>query len=230
MIIGGIQKSSLIDFPSKISCVLFTAGCNFHCPYCHNPELVSPPFEPLDLESIFEFLSRRRSLLDGVVITGGEPTLHSDLDVFCDRIKHLGFSIKLDTNGSQPERIRSLINTGCIDYIAMDVKTLPENYSPHLARISPEPLYQSIRLIKTSGIRHEFRTTCAPPFVDAEIILKIARLIEGADLFVLQTANIDKSILKPDFFIPYDQAFKKYSDLVHFQQTAAPYLKSIQLR
>lgn len=229
MIIGGIQKTSLIDFPSTISCVLFTAGCNFHCPYCHNPELVVPPFETLDLESIFDFLIRRQSLLDGVVITGGEPTLHPDIEAFCNRIKDLGFSIKLDTNGSRPESIRSLINSGCIDYIAMDVKTQPENYSPHIAHISPEALYQSIQLIKNSGIRHEFRTTCAPPFVDAEIILNIARIIEGADLFVLQAASIDQKVLNPGFFIPHDQPFKR-AGMEHFQQTAAPYLKNIQIR
>lgn len=230
MIIGGIQKNSLIDFPSKISCVLFTAGCNFHCPYCHNPELVRPPFTHLHLEGLFDFLENRKALLDGVVITGGEPTLHRDLPEFCDRIKHLGFAIKLDTNGSHPEILRTLIKSGRIDYIAMDIKTLPENYFPHISQDTPvKSFYETIRIIKSSGIGHEFRTTCAPPFVDAKIIESIARIIKGADLFVLQKAELDPSILNPAFFESYDQFFDT-RDLTHFQQIAAPFLKKILVR
>ncbi|PIP40536.1 MAG: anaerobic ribonucleoside-triphosphate reductase activating protein [Desulfobacterales bacterium CG23_combo_of_CG06-09_8_20_14_all_51_8] len=168
--------------------------------------------------------------MDGVVITGGEPTLHADLPEFCDRIKRLGFLIKLDTNGSSPDMIRSLFETRKIDYIAMDVKTLPENYPPHIAKnIPPETLYESIQIIKTSGISHEFRTTCAPPFVNTEIIGKIARIIEGADLFVLQKATIDRAILTPAFFVPYDRSFTP-QELSRFQQAAAPFLKKILIR
>jgi len=230
MILGGIQKNSLIDFPSKISCVIFTAGCNFDCPYCHNPELVNPPFTTIDPEDIFAFLKKRKFLLDGVVITGGEPTLQKDLFAFCKKIKSLGFPIKLDTNGSHPKIIQPLIKNKLIDYIAMDFKTLPEQYSPHIVRkIHPETILESIHLIKDSKIPHEFRTTCVKPFVDAEIIEKIAQIINGADLFVLQNANISNSILHPDFFQNYDWKFKK-EELTSFQKIALPFVKKTMIR
>ncbi|MBC2716795.1 MAG: anaerobic ribonucleoside-triphosphate reductase activating protein [Desulfobacteraceae bacterium] len=230
MIIGGIQKNSLIDFPSKISCVIFTAGCNFDCPYCHNPELVNPPFTTINPEEIFAFLKKRKFLLDGVVITGGEPTLQQNLPDFCDQIKTLGFPIKMDTNGSRPEVIHSLIKKNLIDYIAMDIKTLPEKYSPHIAQnIHPDAILESIHSIKNSKIPHEFRTTCVKPFVDADIIFKITRIIEGADLFVLQKANICNSILHPEFFQNYDWKFV-VEDITSFQKIASPFVKKTMIR
>lgn len=230
MIIGGIQKTSLIDFASKISCVLFTAGCNFDCPYCHNPELVNAPFTPIAQEEIFAFLEKRQSLLDGVVITGGEPTLHKDLPAFCEKIKSLGFLLKLDTNGSRPEILRSLIKNRQVDYIAMDVKTLPDHYFPDIAQhTSAETILESIHLIRNSGISHEFRTTCVKPFVTADIIQKIAHLIHGADLFVLQQAAIGDTVLHPDFFDTFDWKIKP-SELKSFQHLAAPFVKKVSIR
>lgn len=230
MIIGGILKNSLIDFPAKISCVLFTAGCNFDCPYCHNPELVTPPFTSIDPEEIFAFLKKRKSLLDGVVITGGEPTLHTDLAAFCEKLKSLDYPVKLDTNGSQPHVVRALIQSRLIDYIAMDIKTTPENYAPHIAKkIDPDAILESIRLIKTASIAHEFRTTCVQPFVDAGKIMQIARLINGADLFVLQTANIGQSVLHPDFFT--DKNWKVTNEeIISFQKIAAPFTGKTVIR
>jgi len=233
MIIGGIQKNSLIDFPSKICCVLFTAGCNFDCPYCHNPELVKPPFTAMDTEEIFIFLNKRKSLLDGVAITGGEPSLHKDLPDFCEQIKALGYPIKIDTNGSRPEVIAFLIKNSLIDYIAMDIKTLPENYSPHIVpNIDPAVILKSIYLIKNSGIPHEFRTTCAKPFINAVIIDKIARLIEGADLHVLQKVNISNTILHPDFFENPDNTDSKFStnEIESLQKRVLPYVKKSMIR
>ncbi len=230
MVIGGIQKTSLIDFPAKISCVIFTAGCNFDCPYCHNAELVSPPFTTIiDPEDIFAFLAKRKNLLDGVVITGGEPTLQQNLPEFCDRIKSLGFPIKMDTNGSRPDIIQSLLETNRIDYIAMDIKTLPEKYSPSFSNIIPNKIYDSIHIIKNSGKAHEFRTTCVKPFADDNIISQISRIIEGADLYVLQKANIDKSILHPYFFENRDWNFDM-EELTYFQKTAAASVKKVSIR
>lgn len=230
MIFGGIQKTSLIDFPSKISCVLFTAGCNFHCPYCHNPELVRPPFAPLSLDEIFDFLKKRAGLLDGVVITGGEPTLHADLPDFCDQIKAMGFLIKLDSNGSHPKILRTLIQSRRVDYIAMDIKTVPENYAPHLtSRIPPEDLYESIDLIKRSGLAHEFRTTCVSPFVNLDIIEKIARIAQGADRFVLQQGVITPSVLNPEFFENPDFSHSS-PDLLRFQEILRPFVTKISIR
>ena len=233
MIIGGIQKNSLIDFPSKICCVLFTAGCNFDCPYCHNPELVKPPFTPVDLEEIFVFLDKRKSLLDGVAITGGEPTLQKDLPDFCTQIKSLGYPIKIDTNGSRPKVIENLIRNNLVDYIAMDIKTRPDNYAPYIARnIDPKDICDSVYLIKPSGFPHECRTTCANPFVTALIIDQIARLIEGADLHVLQKVNISDAILHPDFFATPDRIDSKFSadEMTAFQKALLPYVKNSLIR
>ena len=134
MRIGGLQKNSLIDYPGKVSCVLFLSGCNFDCPYCHNPDLVRGslschPF--LDEKAVYEFLKRRKRFLDGVVISGGEPTLNKNLFRLCEKIKQIGYPLKLDTNGSQPQVIKRLINEGLVDYIAMDIKTDPLHYSPY---------------------------------------------------------------------------------------------------
>jgi len=134
MVLGGIQKNSLIDYPGKISCVIFVAGCNFRCPYCHNPSLVEPhegthKFE-IEEEEVFSFLDSRRAFLEGVVVSGGEPTLQPDIVPFCDRIKQMGYPLKLDTNGSRPEVIEHLIRNDLVDDIAMDIKTLPNSTVP----------------------------------------------------------------------------------------------------
>jgi pyruvate formate lyase activating enzyme len=230
MIIGGIQKNSLIDFPAKICCVIFTAGCNFDCPYCHNPELVKPPYTPINPEEIFAFLNKRKSLLDGVAITGGEPTLQKDLPEFCEQIKSIGIPIKIDTNGSRPKVIEFLLKNRLIDYIAMDVKTLPENYSPHIAQnILPADILQSIQLIKNSDIPHEFRTTCVKPFINEDIIYKIARIIKDADLFVLQKANIQNTVLHPDCFENQDSTFSA-DEIESFKKIVMPYVKKAMIR
>jgi pyruvate formate lyase activating enzyme len=204
MRIGGIQKNSLIDFPQKISCVVFASGCNFDCPYCHNPELAMPPEDSclLDAEAIVSFLKKRKSFLDGVVISGGEPTLQKELFNFCRQIKTIGYPVKLDTNGSNPQVIRQLIDQQLIDYIAMDVKTDPNRYAPLITKVmDPAAIRSSIRIIMDSGIAHEFRTTCVKPIVDETGIHTIAQLIQGADLFVLQKVQFHQNpVLHPEFF------------------------------
>lgn len=201
MIIGGLQKSSLIDYPGMVSCVLFLAGCNFKCPYCHNPDLVRGDLlSPMDIGDIYTFLQRRESLLDGVVISGGEPTLQSDLLSLCQIIKGLGYSVKLDTNGSHPEAIEMLLDKGVLDYIAMDIKTDPPGYSLFFQKNGhPEDILDSIHIVKGSGIPHEFRTTCVKPFVDRQTVGHISRLIDGSMLYALQRFN-PKTVLHPDFF------------------------------
>jgi pyruvate formate lyase activating enzyme len=230
MIIGGIQKTSLIDFPAKICCVIFTAGCNFACPYCHNPELVKPPFETINPEEIFVFLEKRKSLLDGLTITGGEPTLQNDLSEFCEKVKSFGFPIKIDTNGSRPKVIEFLIKNNLVDYIAMDIKSLPDKYAPHIAKnVDPANILESVRVIKKSGIPHEFRTTCVKPFVTAEIIHEIGRLTSRADLFVLQKASFKNTILHPAFFENIDARFSD-DEIDSFQKSVSSYVKKTIIR
>ncbi len=230
MILGGIQKNSLIDYPAKISCVVFTAGCNFRCPYCHNPNLVIPPFQRMDTEAVLAFILRRKSLLDGVVITGGEPTLQEDLLEFCQTLQDMGLPVKLDTNGSHPQVVKALLADRLINYIAMDIKTLPENYPAYLApSLDPKNISASIQLILESGLPHEFRTTCVNPFVDEQIIGKLARLLQGADLFAFQNATINSDVLNPDFF--HDKEWKiSETRLNAFASIAAPFVKSTLIR
>jgi len=199
---GGIQKNSLIDYPGKVSCVLFVAGCNFNCPYCHNPDLargVPPSADRVRLETAFEFLENRRGLLEGVVLSGGEPTLEPRLVEICKRIQSLGYPVKLDTNGSRPDTLVRLFEAGCIDYVAMDLKAPPALYTPGL---SPRPvtadIEASIQLIMSSGRDYEFRTTCVRPFAGPEAILDIARCIRGARKYVLQKFN-PGIVLDPSF-------------------------------
>jgi len=203
MKIGGLQKVSLIDFSPNISCVVFTIGCNFRCPYCHNPQLVLTGKKPalqIGENALFEFLEKRKKYLDGVVITGGEPTLQADLADFICRIKDMGFQVKLDTNGSNPSKIEELIDKNLLDFIAMDIKTDPERYKKDVkALCNPEEIFSSIEIIKKSGLAHEFRTTCVKPMISLDTIRKIAGLVKGADQYALQAAHSD-NVLDPSFF------------------------------
>ena len=204
MIIGGLQKNSLIDFPGKLSCVLFLSGCNFNCPYCHNPQLVkcdSVYSGRLDEKSFFEFLENRKDLIDGVVISGGEPTLQKELGMFCRNIKQMGYLVKLDTNGSRPKAIEILIGEGLVDYIAMDVKTDPLRYPPAIAKeYDPGQILSSIEIIMGSGIPYEFRTTCTKPVVNEQSTINVLRAIKGAELYALQRFRYDNRVLNPRFF------------------------------
>ena len=189
MKIGGLQKLSLIDYPEKISAVIFTQGCNFRCPYCHNPQLVDVKlYQPcLEEKDIFRFLENRRGRLDAVVITGGEPSLQEDLIPFIMDIRKLGFAVKLDTNGSRPRVLERLLRDGLVDFIAMDVKAPLEKY-PDVVRapLDKDDLRESIRLVIGAKIPHEFRTTAAASLLRPEDILTIAREIDGAKRYALQ--------------------------------------------
>ncbi len=202
MLIGGIQKFSLIDYPGKVSCIVFTQGCNFRCPYCYNRSLVLPEYygETIPEEDFFSFLSKRRGLLDGVVITGGEPTVHEDLDFFIGKIKGMGFLVKLDTNGSRPEILKRLFEKDLIDYIAMDVKAPIRKYE-EVVRVDfyVGNVVRSIHLIMNSGVDYEFRTTVVREQLSEEDILDIGKLIEGAKRYVLQKFIITDTLLDPSF-------------------------------
>lgn len=198
---GGIQKTSFIDFPNKISCVLFLSGCNFTCPYCQNPALARGEFpQPLPEEEIYGFLSQRRNFLEGVVLSGGEPTLCNDIYKICRRIKSLGYSLKLDTNGSRPNTLKRLFKEDLIDYVAMDVKTDPAAYGPPLTSVNIGPqVIDSINLLLADRVPYEFRTTCVAPFISPAIITRIGFWIKGARRYFLQPFRSDR-ILWPDFF------------------------------
>ena len=203
MRIGGLQKLSLIDYPGKLSCVIFTQGCNFRCRYCHNPELVIPDkFCPtISEEYVMSFLKRRRKYLDGAVISGGEPTIHGDLISFLDKIKRLGYLIKLDTNGSNPFVLKQLIQLKLVNCIAMDVKASLNRY-PEVIDVSfpVEKIKESIEIILGSGIKHEFRTTVVKHLCSCDDVCEIASMIKGAQHYRLQKARINKSALDKNLF------------------------------
>ena len=230
MLLAGLQKTSLIDFPGKISCVVFTTGCNFHCPYCHNPELAKGAFPTqISLESFEAFISKRRSLLDAVVISGGEPTLSPDLVALCQICHDVGLLVKIDTNGSHPEILESLIEEKHVDYIAMDIKANPERYVDltRLSRIS-DTIAASLHLILTRCSHYEFRTTCVRPFIDETVIRTIGALIQGARLYALQTFRGDH-VLDQGFSSIADHGFTP-SEMARLQTIAASYVEKCIVR
>lgn len=188
MKIAGLQKLTLLDYPGKVACTVFTYGCNFRCPFCHNASLVLPKNgeEAMSEEDFFAFLKKRQGILDGVVITGGEPTVSVGLAEFMTRIGGLGYPVKLDTNGALPEKLRPLIERGLPSYIAMDIKTLPEKYERVAGvPVAPENILESIKMIRESGISYEFRTTVVKGLHTKEDIIGIAKLLgEGVDYYL----------------------------------------------
>ena len=182
---AGFIKTTLVNYPGKVAAALFLPGCDLRCPYCHNPELVLNTADDLvEIEEILAYLEKRRGLLQGVCISGGEPLVHEDLGELAKAIKDMGYLLKIDTNGTFPDRILSLEP----DFIAMDIKTVPEKYpmlSPVQDPALPDKIKSSIEIIKKSGIDREFRTTVAPGIVDMKDIQDICRLIKGARCYVL---------------------------------------------
>lgn len=197
MNIAGIQKITLIDYPGKPAATIFTRGCSFCCPFCHNPELVIPErFNDLiDEEEILSFLEKRKGKLEAVCITGGEPTINSDLPEFIGKIKKLGFLVKLDTNGSNPVMLEKILNEKLVDYVAMDIKSPFEKYQKVSgSNIDIEKIKKSISLIINSGIDHEFRTTFVKPLHSAEDFAKIGEMILGAQRYFIQNFADGKRI------------------------------------
>lgn len=188
MKICGLQKTSLLDYPEHIAAILFTGGCNFNCPFCQNSELLHPAAMPaLDLETIFSFLQKRAGILEGVVITGGEPSIHPDLPDLIRRIRSLGLKIKLDTNGTNPDQLAYLLRHQLLDYIAMDVKASPKHYKQTAGTdVSMQTIRRSIQLIMESGIPYEFRTTVVQELHTLEAFHQLGELLSGADLCYLQ--------------------------------------------
>jgi pyruvate formate lyase activating enzyme len=200
MRVGGLLKFSLIDYPGKMSAVIFTQGCNFRCPYCHNPELVLPECfrEPVPEGEVWAFLEKRIGLLEGVVVTGGEPTVQKDLPAFLRKLRKMGYLIKLDSNGSNPDVLKDVLRRHLVDYIAMDLKATIDKYNQLTSLKScGERVRQSIRLILESDVDYEFRTTLVTPFVSAEDLPSMVSLIPGAKQYRLQR------------FIPRDNILNK---------------------
>lgn len=190
MIIKGLQKTTLLDFPGKVACTIFTGGCNFRCPFCHNASLVIAPSntDTISEEELFDFLNKRRAILDGVCITGGEPLLQKDIEDFIIKIRDLGYAVKLDTNGAFPEKLRDILSKGLVDYVAMDIKNSKEKYSLTCGTpVDTGKISESISLLIGGDIPYEFRTTVVRELHEPQDIENIGEWISGAERYFLQS-------------------------------------------
>lgn len=226
--VKGLEKFAPKDFPGFLSATVFVGGCNFRCPFCHNAELVLRPHTLPDfpLDFLVDFLDSRKGWLEGVCITGGEPLLHEDLDLLCSVFKERGYLVKIDTNGSFPDRLEQLIATGLVDHIAMDVKAPVERYELLAGTpVDVNEIERSVRLIRHSELEHVFRTTVVPGLVEAEDIERIARWLDGVSVFQIQQF-FPHNALDPKF-----QKKKPFSaeQVRDFARLAEPYCETVRV-
>lgn len=233
MRIVGLQKLTLLDYPGKVACTVFLGGCNFRCPFCHNGELLDADIEPImEPEELIEFLSKRKGILDGVCITGGEPTLQPDLPQLLVQIKAMGFSIKLDTNGYRPDVLRDLTKQGLIDYVAMDVKNSPACYgrSVGIPQLKLDKIEESIRFLLSDTVEYEFRTTVVQELHSEDSIREMGQWLSGLDAtkkvtkLFLQCFVDRETVLQQGLHAPEPQTLEKYVEIL------TPYVGQIALR
>lgn len=210
MKISGIQKLTLLDYPGTVACTLFTAGCNFRCPFCHNAALVLPEQiedGSLDEDEVLDFLKKRQGILDGVAITGGEPMLHRDLPEQLSKIKALGYKIKLDTNGSNPEMLKEVIERRLIDRVAMDIKNSPEAYGETIGvkNFDLAPIERSKDMLLCGDMDYEFRTTVVKGIHTEESLIEAAKWIKGAKEYYLQQFKDSGNLIMPEGLSAYDE-------------------------
>lgn len=208
MNIGGFQKTSLLDYPDLISAIVWTVGCNFRCPFCYNKDLVLGKVENIVEEEVLSFLNKRKGLLEGLVISGGEPLLQNDIVQFCEKVKKIGYLIKIDTNGIYPEVLQELIDKKLVDYIAMDIKAPKEKYNDLTeTKTDIKKIEKSIDIIKKSAPDYEFKTTFIPALLKKEDIIEIAKWLKGAKKFYLQQfkSNVPLISNKLELVAPYSK-------------------------
>ncbi len=229
MTFGGFEKFTLIDYPGKVACMVYTIGCNFRCPYCHNPELVDETVENLISENeVYDFLIKRKGIIDGLVITGGEPTMHGkNLYSFIKKVKKLRFLVKLDSNGTDSKMLKKLIDEKLVDYVAMDIKSPMSKYSQTVARpVDIVSIRKSIKLLINSKIDYEFRTTIVKALLEPKDLLEIGEEIKGASKYYLQKF-IPTKLLNPQF-----RKKVTYTDdeFLKFQKQMSQYVKYCGIR
>ncbi|PLY00308.1 MAG: anaerobic ribonucleoside-triphosphate reductase activating protein [Desulfuromonas sp.] len=229
MHIKGFQGTSLLDFPGRIAALLFTGGCNLTCPFCHNPGLVLDPGQYPDYpeETLLEELTNRRNFIDGVVISGGEPTLEPGLLPFLHRLRELELQIKIDTNGLRPDVLTAALEQQLLDFVALDLKTIPQRYPElHSGPVDPALLIDSIALLRDADCELELRTTCVPDWVDHDTIKTLGELVKGAPLWALQQFQ-GQHALDPDL---HDAAPYPPKTIEEFAQIAANYVENVITR
>lgn len=226
MRLGGLQKMTLLDFPGRVACTVFTQGCNFRCPFCHNTPLVTGTEDPdYPSELFFSFLEKRRGLLDGVAITGGEPLLHADIADFIRRIRSYGHAVKLDTNGAFPERLKELLDEGLVDYVAMDIKNAPEKYeqTAGVSGILPK-VRQSVALLMENRVPYEFRTTTVDELHTPEDFTEIGKWLQGTKHYFIQSFVDSGNILADGMHTASAEKTK------HCLQAVRQYIPEAELR
>lgn len=228
MKIGGLQKLTLLDYPDVMACIVFTEGCNFRCPFCHNASLVlggadgGAPTE----DEVLAFLRKRRGLLDGVVVTGGEPLIWQDAEDFLVEVRKLGYKIKLDTNGSMPERLRGLIERGRVDYVAMDIKNSPRRYDETAGRhVEIGAILESAALLLEGRVDYEFRTTVVKPLFDADCFREIGAVIKGAKKYFLQKFKDSGDLIAADGLSAYSD-----EEMNEFLAAVRPFVPNAKIR
>lgn len=224
----GLQKTTLLDYPGKVAATIFTGGCNFRCPFCHNSELLEGniPAQYTD-EEVLDFLNKRKNILEGVCITGGEPTLQPDLENFIRKIRALGLSVKLDTNGCYPEVLKHLCEKGLLDFVAMDIKAGRSRYGNAVGISSPDinRIDESIAFLLHGSIPFEFRTTVVKGIHTEEDFTEIGPWLQGCENYYLQCFKESGQVLIPGTF----DAFSK-EEMLHFADIVRPYVKNVFLR
>lgn len=195
MVIAGLQKTTLLDYPGKVACTVFLAGCNFRCPFCQNWEIITGKGEDIKKEELFDFLRKRRGILDGVCVTGGEPLVNADIEDFISDIKALGYFVKLDTNGSFPDKLRSLVEKKLIDTVAMDVKNCPSRYAATAGcPVDLEKIDESVKFLLSDAVDYELRTTVVDELHDGKGMLELAQWIAGAKRYFLQNFKDSEAV------------------------------------
>jgi len=227
MRIGGFQPSSLIDYPGKVSAIVFTIGCNFRCPYCHNPELVYETASPIPEEEILPFLAKRAGVLPAVTVTGGEPTMHEDLPEFMRKIKALGYLVKLDSNGTNPAMLKQVVGERLADYVAMDIKAPRAKYATTVgAAVNEDAIRESVSFLLLGAVPYEFRTTIVRSQLSPEDFLTIGKEIQGAARYFLQQFNPAKT-LHPSFQKKFSYSADELADIA---ESLKPYVEHCEIR
>lgn len=225
MLIAGLQKMTLLDFPNHVACTVFLQGCNFKCPFCQNKDLVinEQNIEAINIEKFFEFLKKRKGFIDGVCVTGGEPLIHKDLENFLRRIKELGLQVKLDTNGYLPNRLKDLVNKGLVDYVAMDIKNSLEKYplTTGLDSINVNMIKESVEFLINGKIDYEFRTTVVKEFHEKADFIGISQLICGCKRYFLQGFEDSPSCIKQGLHAHTKEELEEFVNILKQQNIKA---------
>lgn len=227
MMIHGLQKMTLLDFPGRVACTVFLGGCDLRCPYCHNAELLDGSAPPvMDESAFFSFLKTRKGLLDGVAVTGGEPLLRKDLSPFLSEIRDMGFPVKLDTNGMHPAALERLISSDLVQYVAMDIKNSPDRYAETvgLPSVDLSPVRESVKLLMRGRAAYEFRTTVVAEFHDDESFRQIGMWISGAGQYFLQKFTDRDTVPFAGLHAPSDDQMRRWQEILR------PQIPSVRLR